>query len=137
MRPRSIIWFERIIFATLFLGLIQSYLSWDATVAVAAKTDSNPAAFVLTVLIFVFVLYGTLTLLVSRRRSKIALWVTIALFVLGLPASLGIIASGNFTGFASIAIAQAVGQLIAYGLLFTPSSRHWLKHEQPITEVFS
>jgi hypothetical protein len=33
----------------------------------------------------VFALMATLTLLVSRRRSKIAMWISILLFIGGLP----------------------------------------------------
>jgi hypothetical protein len=42
------------------------------------------AATYLPIEIFAFVVIGTLILLVSRRRSKIAMWVLIAWFVLSL-----------------------------------------------------
>jgi hypothetical protein len=58
-----------------------------------SATDRNTiVASVITLSIFHFVLVGTLTLLVSRRRSKIAMWILIALGALDLSlAALGII----------------------------------------------
>jgi hypothetical protein len=69
---------------TLPVGVLQTYLTWDQIIAQAATLDRNTAvALILTVMIFTYVLFGTLTL-VSRRRSKIAMWVSIALYAIGL-----------------------------------------------------
>lgn len=129
MRPKSIVYFERIIFATLILGIIQIYLGWNQTIAQAAETISNPIFFVLFIQLFTFLVIIILTLLVSRRRSKIAMWVSIALFALGLPMLYGIIASGQLSGSGAITALQTFGQLVAYGLLFTPSSRDWMNRK--------
>jgi hypothetical protein len=79
VRPKTIVYFERIIFEVLLLGILDSYLSWDAIVWAARSNPNTPVGFALAILIFSFVLNGTLTLLVSRRRSKIAMWVLSAL----------------------------------------------------------
>jgi len=129
MRPQSITLFERIIFGTLILGAIQSYLGWDRLVALAATAEANPVAFILTTQIFIFALIGTLTLLVSRRRSKVAMWTSIAMFALGLPLSFRTITNGLPLGSGVIMALQTIGQLVAYGLLFAPSSRHWMNRE--------
>jgi hypothetical protein len=72
VRPKIIVYFERIIFGTFLLSAVQSYLSW------AAVSHRNSAAFAIMIWIFSFVLAGTLTLLVSRRRNKIAMRMLIA-----------------------------------------------------------
>jgi hypothetical protein len=138
MRPKTIVYFEVIIFGTLLLGVLQSYLGWDQAIAQAGTLDRNKAvAFTLTVLIFTFVLIGTLTLLVSRRRSRIAMWVSIAMYALGLPALVHLITSGQLLGSNIIAALQGIAQVVAYGLLFTPSARRWMRREdEKLGEVF-
>jgi Na+/H+ antiporter NhaB len=79
--------------------------------------------------IFAFVLIGTLILLVSRRRSKIAMWVLIAWFVLSLAGFLASLVQsvGGLLGPDIVrvisAVLQFIGQGVALGLLFTPSPR--------------
>lgn len=80
-------------------------------------------------LIFLFVLYGTLALLVSRRRSKTAMWVSIAMFALGLPVFVQTNTRGQLLGSDIIAALQGIGQAVAYGLLFIPSARWWVGRE--------
>jgi hypothetical protein len=121
MRPATIVAFESIIFATMGLGLVQLWLDWEGLTRVAS------AGFTLTVLLITFGLVCGLTLLVSRRRSKIAMWISIGLFVLGLPMVFSVAASGLLIGSAWVTALQTVGQLVAYGLLFTPSARSWLR----------
>jgi hypothetical protein len=87
------------------------------------------AAIYLSFLIFMLVLFGTLTLLVSRCRSKIAMWVSIAMFALGLPGFVHTIARGQVLGSEVIAVLQGIGQAAAYCLLFTPSARRWMNRE--------
>ena len=121
MRPKTIVAFETIMFATLGLGLMRTWLDWDSLAQVAS------AGFALTVLIFTLGLIGGLTILVSRRRSKIAMWILIGFSVLGLPMFFSLAASGLLIGSAWISALQSIGQFIAYGLLFTPSARSWLR----------
>jgi hypothetical protein len=71
VRPKSIVYFEWIIFGTILLGALQNYLSWDRAIAQAASS------YIIT-LTFVFVPFATLTLLVSRCRRRILMWVLIA-----------------------------------------------------------
>jgi heme A synthase len=130
VRPKTIVYFERIIFGTLLLGVLQSVLGWNRVIAAAPAADRNSAvAFTLAILIFTFVLIGTLTLLVSRRRSKIAMWISIALFVLGLPSFVQTVIRGVLFASNIIAVLQAIAQGVAYGLLFTPSARRWMSRK--------
>jgi hypothetical protein len=84
VRPKTIVYFEWIMFGTLLLNVLQVYLGWDAIVQVATLGPKRSVAITLIPFIFIFVLIGTLTLLVSRRRSKIAMWVLIAMFDLAV-----------------------------------------------------
>jgi hypothetical protein len=129
MRPQAIVYFERIIFATLALGVWKTWQDWDALIAKAAISSANPTGFTVFVLCFTFAWIATLTLLVSRRRSKIAMWISLAFFVLGLPAMFLVAANGLLVGSSLITALQTVGQLVAYGLLFTPTARRWINRE--------
>jgi hypothetical protein len=129
MRPLSILYFERLIFGTLFLGVIQSYLSWDRSIAAAAAIGNNPVVFMATTLIGTFAIMATLTLLVSRRRSKVAMWISVLFFVLGLPLFFKVLSSGILFGSGFISLLQTTGQLVAFSLLFTRSARLWMNGE--------
>jgi hypothetical protein len=131
MRPKTIVYFEWIIFGTLLLSGLQVYLSWDEVLPAARNSY-------LATQIGSFVVIGTLTLLVSRRRSKIAMWVCIALLVLDL-LNIHLFAIGLHTreslqlglqpGPTVRILAVLIGQGVAYSLLFTPSARRWLRRE--------
>ena len=63
----------------------------------------------------------------SRRRSKIAMWILIALGALDLSlTALGIIQAVSDIIWAAL---ESIGQVVAYGLLFTPSARRWMRRE--------
>lgn len=78
-----------------------------------------------------FGLMIALVLFVSRRRSKIAMWILIVMFLIGLPFFFKMISQGALLGAVWIGIAQTLGQFVAYGLLFTASARNWLKGIEP------
>jgi hypothetical protein len=52
VRPKTIVYFERIIFGTLLVGVLQSYLHWDRIVQ-AASLHNFSVAPVLIRLIFI------------------------------------------------------------------------------------
>lgn len=119
LRPDSIVWFERIIIATLLLGIVRGWLDWPQLVSQASPT------FVFAVLAIVLIISLGLTLLISRRRSHLAKWISIALFVAGLPT---VFSQGFPAGVAgAVSIIQLLAQLLAYSLLFTPAARRWFK----------
>jgi len=149
VRPKTIVYFEVIIFGVL---LLQNNLGWDQIIGALNGADSLFArlaedsgtyrntivAGAITLSIFDFVLVGTLTLLVSRRRSKIAMWILIALGALDLSlTALGIIQAVSDIIWAAL---ESIGQVVAYGLLFTPSARRWMRREdekdEKLREVF-
>jgi hypothetical protein len=131
VRPKTIVYFERIVFGTLLFSALQIYLNWGRIIAQA--TPPNQSLFIGS-LIFGFVLVGTLTLLVSRRRSKIAMWVSIANLAIGLSVPFVQGQLGSITIMAGLASAL---QVAAYGLLFNPSARRWMnRDDEKLREVF-
>jgi predicted membrane channel-forming protein YqfA (hemolysin III family) len=106
----------------------------------AHAADRNfMAAYYIGVQLFKFVLTATLTLLVSRRRSKVAMWVSIALFASIVVATLVVdITIGRTTDIITLAV--LISQGVAYGLLFTPSARRWVSRKdeknEKLREVF-
>jgi hypothetical protein len=153
VRPKTIVYFERIIFGTLLLSALHAYLylGWDRVIGQFA-TDPDLATLdrnlmvdiLLATWIFLLALFITLILLVSRRRSKIAMWILIVwvLFRL-LYSSVQTIMNGVLLGsgllsfLLSIVVLQGIGQGVAVGLLFTPSARRWMRREdEKLRRVF-
>jgi hypothetical protein len=130
MRPQAIIWFERLNLGTLALGVVQSWLAWDTLV----KTGQS-IAFILAVQIFSFGLVIALTLLVSRRRSKVAMWILVVFFVLGLPGMFMMLRGGLLLGSHVISIMQTLAQFSALVLLFTGPARRWMNREKSDTDL--
>jgi len=135
VRPKTIVYFEVIIFGVLLLRVFQNFSpvlfgslpsGWFRAIAyraiaLGAPADPNLGAAILIFLTFIDVLVGALTLLISRRRSSIAMGVSVMMFVFGLLVLVPTINRGE--------VLQSIGQLVAYGLLFTPSARHWMNRE--------
>ena len=76
--PKSIKTFEQLYLATLLMGIFNSILLFDTVVAQGVSP-----AFVLFVQAFVVLVLAGLVLLISRKRSNIAKWVLVVLFVVG------------------------------------------------------
>lgn len=130
-RPKTIVAFETLYLATLLLGLIQTIAHWNEMVAVI-----SPASAV-AVQMFVFGVTLTLVLLVSRRRSRIAMWIMIGLFLLGLPVMAGLLRAGLLIGWPLANLASMVTQIVALALLFSRSARHWLdRRNEAIRQTF-
>jgi hypothetical protein len=121
MRPTTIIYFERLMFATLAMGIVQTTFAWNDLVAIAG----SPLAVVLHQL-FTIGRMIALTLLVSRGGSRIVMWICIGMFALGLPLLFVLVAQGLLLGSKLILVGQAVGQFVAFSLLFTASARRWM-----------
>ena len=134
MRPQAVIWFERLNLATIALGIVQSWLASDSM-----RQLGQSIAFTVTVQIFVMALLVGLTLLISRRRSKVAMWVLVGLFLLGLPTMFLILRDGLLFGSHMISAVQTIGQLAALTLLFTRPARRWMsgKSDSDLGDVFA
>jgi hypothetical protein len=67
MRPKPVVYFERIIFGAILLGALTGYLDWDR---ITAQTPAVPDSTLVISVIFGLGLTGMLTLLVSHRRRR-------------------------------------------------------------------
>lgn len=115
MRPIAVIWFEILFLVTIALSLVKSALSWEALFQIGIPTTA------IVISIGIYVLKLVLVLLISRRRSQLALLFLIAIVL--LPA-----ASSLLNGLQEVFLFIITGvQLIAIALLFFPASRLWLK----------
>jgi hypothetical protein len=132
MRPTTIVYFERLVFATLALGILQSSLRWNN---LTKMVGLDRVLLIQGLNLAIVALLTLLTLLISRRRSKIAMWISIAMFSIGLPMFFVIVAKGLLFGSGLISglisAIQVVAQVTAYSLLFTPSARSWM-NDKPL-----
>ncbi len=123
-RPPQIVWFERLMIATLVLGAVNGQYIWSLLAPVLGP------AFLAGVLLFIGAITLTLTLLISRRRSSLAKWIMIGMFVFGMPYTIRQIETATMPGLPLISALQIALQIVAYGLLFTEASRQWLKRDE-------
>jgi hypothetical protein len=121
LRPKPVVAFEAMNLTTLAVGVVHSIFVWDESVAIASP------AFVITIQAFSIGLVLMLTLLVSRRRSNVAKWVLIVLFLIGLPGVIVLLANGLALGSPIITVFQTVLQAVGICLLFTPPARRWFR----------
>lgn len=123
-RPLSIVRFELITIGSLSLGGVQMWLGWNSL-----QRAHQPLDRMLTILLISVITMVTLVLFVSRARSRIAMWVLVGMFVLGLPFFFETMLKGQFFGSSVIGLVQTVAQGFALTLLFTPSARAWFRRE--------
>jgi hypothetical protein len=128
VRPKTIVYFEWVTFGTILLGALQQL----------SIAPDDPTWVILTLIFNVLV--ATLTLLVSHRRGKIAMWILIAWFVLNVANAISLIIlleSNVIVALDRIRSLQGIGSGMAFGLLFTPSARRWMNREdEKLGEVF-
>ncbi|HEY5721721.1 MAG TPA: hypothetical protein VIT45_05315 [Allosphingosinicella sp.] len=118
-RPESIAWFERLYIGSLLVSMAIIVMGWDST-------GQIPLLYLIPALFLGLVLPVILILLVSRRRSRVAKWVLIALFAIGLASN---VAGYNPNGDLRLDLAALVitaMQMLALALLFTAPARAWL-----------
>jgi hypothetical protein len=122
MRPNSIIWFEALNIAAMAVATLNMVTGWDKLVAIFSATG---AAFVFAGSLALTVL---LTLLVSRKASRVAKWVVVGLYASGLvgmlPAFMGWTEPVDLTWNEWVVW---LVQGVATSLLFTPSARGWMR----------
>jgi hypothetical protein len=143
VRPKTIVYFEWIILGTLLLSFLSFLRELSQLAQFGHSTAGNFLYLLILIRIITFVVIGTLTLLISRRRSKIATWVLIAWFALNFArfvTSLSLLRTASQLGYAIVSLAFLIVRGVACGLLFTPSARRWMnrddKKNEKLREVF-
>jgi hypothetical protein len=129
VRPKTIVYFEWVTFGTILLSALQQLTIAQGFFA----TIEEGATWYILILIF-FLLVATLTLLVSRRRSKIAMWILIAWFAINVMNAIIVIESNIIVAEGLIRVLLGIGQVVALGLLFTPSARRWMSRKEEKNE---
>jgi hypothetical protein len=125
VRPRNIIGFERLMLGSVALGVINVAIIWAE---LAEASASIGGGFFVGFLVVIGVIVG-LTLLISRRRSRIALWIVVVLFVIGVPSTTKLIIVSITRPTGIVMAIQAICQAVAVVLLFTPSVRRWMSRK--------
>ena len=129
MRPRPILAFEGLMLGTLALSWLHFALTWPRQVMSLATITQRPVVFLMATIAITGVLFIALTLLVSRRRSRVAAAILIVLFAISVPTFVRTFTQGAPMGYTALAELQIIGHLVAYILLFLPSSRAWFRHD--------
>lgn len=125
MRAKAVGQAEAIYGGSIVLMVVMAAVTWRDTAAaygegVAVGLNAGVVGVTLLVL-----------LLATRARSRVALWLLVALTVLGVGGFLWQVASGVLsTGLLGVLTSvQTVMAVIAVVLLFRPAARAWFAHE--------
>lgn len=118
--PKHIGLFEKLSLGSLLIGVVVATATY--------KQMSLVADPFFIALIQIIVLGSTLLLilLISRKRSKVAKWILVMLWALGLVRYIPQLANFLDQGYVGIlSICQLVMQAVGIYLLFTPESKKW------------
>ena len=130
MRPRSIVAFERLYLISLLIAAVAAAANWDRSLSFARGFGFGPAFVIVTQAIGLG-LVAALIYLIARRRSAVAKWLLVLLFLVGLVVLLrdlpGLI-RGGLSGL--VPVVQILLQGGAIAMLFTAASRAWLADKQ-------
>jgi hypothetical protein len=96
----SLRYFELLSLAALALGVIVSGLEYRNLSSDPEVVALGGGAFVVLIQFFVLLLCAGLILLISRKKSKIAKWIWVILFIVGLPMYIPHLAEMFEAGFA-------------------------------------
>lgn len=125
MRPQSIVFFERVVFASIGLGLVSLVVS--LAMLGDLGLDGGAMGFVIGIPLILFALYGVLVYFVARKASSAARWIYVVLAGLGL--AFGVAGIGQLMNYPMLMVLSTVLQhgLTAYSLylLFRPDSLAW------------
>jgi hypothetical protein len=118
--PISVKRFEQLTLGSLLLGVVVSALTFYEQTAV------TPQEIVLIMQFVIFMLVGALIVFTSRKRSNIAKWIYIILFLAGTVIHIPNLAAMLSSGIAGLlSVIQIIMQGIGIYLLFEPASKVW------------
>ena len=130
MRPASIVNFERLYLGAIALGLINTFLSWDRSLALlrAQPVVQFGPGFLIGTAFIGLAIQLLLWFFIARRASVVAKWILVVLVAIGLLALAAQMARnpmiGSVTGI--IGLITYVLQIGAVWMLFRPDARSWL-----------
>jgi hypothetical protein len=130
MRPKSIVIFERLMFASIVLSPIQGIANWAS---LKEALQLSPIMLILLSL-FGLALFLIITLFISRKRSNIVKWFWVVCCIFGLISYFTNLTLGKFLGVPFIYILQGILQYSTLIFLFTKSSRDWFKRPKAVMQ---
>jgi hypothetical protein len=139
MRPSSIIWFERLFWAAIVVGLANSWLVFDGLSGIGGAQAIGSGVLIGSIGIGVLI-NVLLWFFIARRASNGARWVLVVLFAFGAASLLFSIAMGSYPpGIPGLL--GAVGwvlQAAALFMLFRPDAAAWLRRpdDEDLAETF-
>lgn len=133
MRPASITRFDQLFLGAMALGIVNTVLNYDTTMAqleadpaVAAAGMAGPG-FIIGAAAFGFLISLLLWFFISRRASSIAKWILLVLTLIGtlaMPFGLSDVPLVQ----AIIAVVITVMQVAALWFLFQHDAKAWFEH---------
>ncbi|HEY0012178.1 MAG TPA: hypothetical protein VGB79_04920, partial [Allosphingosinicella sp.] len=124
MRPQSIVLFERIVLASIGVGLLQALLM---------ASMLGGAGLVMTVAVIIYAIYGVLIYFVARQASSTARWIYVVLAGLGL--LYGLVGLGQLFEFPAhlllLTLVQHGLTAASIYLLFRPDAMAWFERGTP------
>jgi hypothetical protein len=134
MRPVSIIWFERLFLASIVLGLANSILVWEESMA-TITADPVLASLGATFLIVTMAISEGINLLlwyfIARRAANVAKWILVVLTLVSLAGTAMLLATATYpTGLEGVVTTIVLGlYLVSVGMLFRSDAREWFERK--------
>jgi hypothetical protein len=128
MRPASIVNFERIVLLLIVIVLAGAVLSWDGLVAAAVQQGLGEGALI-GILVAAVVLLLLLLWLIARRRSAVARWVWILLWLAWIAVSVPTLGETLNWPLPALLLhaAQWVLILLSIWMLLRPDAGAWFR----------
>lgn len=129
MRPASIVNFERFYLGAIAVGLVNTFLSWDETLALVQQPGVQLGqGFVAGAVAGSVAINLLLWYFVARRASVIAKWILVALFAFGLVSLAINVVGGTMLSDVNmvLGILAFALQAVAVWMLFRPDAQAWL-----------
>jgi hypothetical protein len=132
MRPKSILLFEKVFFASLAVGLVRTVAAWREVASAIANPTLKAASMseraILTSLSLSLVLPLVLWFFIAHRASNVAKWFFLLLTAFGLLGFVQTLANPAAPkGIVTVLSALGVGlQIYAAWLLFDADAKDWL-----------
>jgi hypothetical protein len=136
-RPRSIIWFERVVLLAYALGIVNACLEWDALIARARSL--YPVASLCVGQLAYFGPYALLIWLIGRKGSAVARGIFATMVVLIGFLYLAVLPRASDMSLVTmLAIVQCLLTLGSLGLIFGQATEPWFAGRRPVDpDVFS
>lgn len=144
MRPASVVRFEYCYLAAIFIGLVNTVLTWNSLRGMLGNdpriSQNIVNGTVITTVVFTYGLSLLLWYLTARRRSNVARMIVTVFFAIGLVSTLWSVSQAGYpmTLIGALGAVALVLQAAAIFFLFQPDSNVWFaRHDaEPIGQTF-